>query len=146
MRNILIPIFPNPDNLWLVMHGTQLAERIGGKVYVLEIKSPRDSGGREISGDMVSEGCGFKHEKKQKEVKSEYYCVRGNFFQECLKIIEEKKIDCVVLTIPRDEENIRQVVKLVRHLKARGICRVELVKKLKKDGGYVSHVLTHSGK
>ncbi len=112
---------------------------------MVEIKFPTDSGETDILREVGKKGFSC-NQKKQKEVKSEYCCVRGNFFEECLRIIEKKRIDWVILTIPRKEEHMREVVRLLKHLKAKGICRVELVKKTKKDGSYVSHVFTHSGK
>ncbi len=113
---------------------------------MVEIKLPTEMGETDIFDSLGENQWHFK-QKTQKEVKSEYCCVRGNFFEQCLKIIEEKRIDWVVLTIPREEKYMREVVKLLRYLKDKGICRVKLVKKIKKDGGgYVSHVFTYSGK
>ena len=129
MQKILVPIFSTETDLWAIVHGSQLVERINGKIYLLEfIEEDKKKKHRKFKDEYKSRGDELFN-LKTKEGNNVHIRVKGDFFKTCINFIMQERIDLVVLSIPHKAVHIKKVIDLVRFVKAKKLCNVELVKK-----------------
>ncbi len=132
MERILVPVTRGKQDILLIIHGMQLAERIGGTIYILEIDQREGGGtkGRSSAAQRLTDGgSAWAANVQRKEVKSEYFQVKGEFCDEILKFCNRYRITNLVLDVsPVGKiETPERMLKMINSLKNRKGCRVELV-------------------
>lgn len=132
MKRILVPIFSKEPNFWASVHAMQLSERIDAKVYLMEFIE--DDSASSKDNTYVSRDCGYLKflNLNKKEGKNVHIRVNGNFLTKCTKFIAEHGIDLVVLSIPNKTQYRHWVLDLIKTINKQKLCRVEIVKKIKK--------------
>ncbi len=129
MKRILIPIFYRDTNLWTIVHGSQLVERIDGKIYILEyIQENKEDVYTKPTDNIVARGKDLINHKT-KEENYVHIKVRKNFLKTCIDFIVQEKIDLLVLSIPNNSSYLKKTIELIRIVKGRNLCNVKLVKK-----------------
>ena len=140
MERILVPVVTGGQNIWLIIHGMQLAERIGGSVYILEINQ---DGGDSAAQAVTVESKKIMERSRtktanvyKKEVKSEFFQVNGEFCDEILKFCEQFKITNLVLAMTplNKKETPTKILEMINTLTNGKNCRVELVGKKQQRG------------
>ncbi len=129
MKRILIPIFYRDTNLWTIVHGSQLVERIDGKIYILEyIQENKEDVYTKPTDNIVARGKDLINHKT-KEENYVHIKVRKNFLKTCIDFIVQEKIDLLLLSIPNNSSHLKETIELIRIVKGRNLCNVKLVKK-----------------
>ncbi len=132
MERILVPVITGGQNIWLIIHGMQLAERLGGTVYILEIDQVENGSTEGICAGPNRLPTGNKAlaaRAHKKEVQSEYFLVKGEFCDEIVKFCDRYSITYLVLELApagRKEAPAR-ILEMINTLKNSRNCRVELV-------------------
>ncbi len=132
MERILVPVVTGGQDIWLIIHGMQLAERIGGTVYILEIDQSDDNAVDGIPAGLKPLKTGNKAwavKAHKKEVKSEYFMVKGDFCDQVVKFCNLYRITNLVLELTpvSKKETLARMVKMINTLKDGRRCQVELV-------------------
>jgi hypothetical protein len=133
MERILVPVISGGQDIWLIIHGMQLAERIGGTVYILEIDQSGNGSPEGVPAagpkKLTTEGKAWAARAQKKEVKSEYFLVKGDFCDEVVKFCKRNRITNLVLELSPvgKKETPAQMLKMINILKRSYCCRVELV-------------------
>jgi K+-sensing histidine kinase KdpD len=132
MERILVPVVTDGQNIRLIIHGMQLAERIGGTVYILEIDQSECTSTENVHQGpnrqmTVSKALAATAHKK--EVKSEYFLVKGRFCDEIIKFCDRYSITNLVLELTPicRKESPARILEMINILKDKKNCRVELV-------------------
>jgi K+-sensing histidine kinase KdpD len=132
MERILVPVARGKKDIWLIIHGMQLAERIGGTVYILEIdqfgegrKKNTSSAAQRVTGGE----SGWAANTGRKEVKSEYFQVKGEFCDEIMKFCRRYRITNLVLDLtPVGKiETPERMLNMINSLKNSNGCNIELI-------------------
>jgi hypothetical protein len=110
----------------------QLAERIGGTVYILEIdQSDCSSCENVLKGPnrLTTGSKALAAKAHKKEVKSEYFLVKGKFCDEIMKFCDRYLITNLVLELTPSSriQTPARLLEMINTLKARRNCRVELI-------------------
>jgi hypothetical protein len=139
MERILVPVASGRQDIWLIIHGMQLAERIGGTIYILEIDySDGDSQKNSSFGAKrsTSGGGAWAASTQRKEVNSEYFQVKGDFYDEILKFCHRYRITNLVLDMTPigKKETPEKMLKMINTLKQSRGCRVELIRRKHQRG------------
>jgi|GEM_PF-2662815 len=132
MERILVPVMKGRQDIWLIIHGMQLAERIGGTVYILEIdQSEAGSPGKIAAGPkrLTTGSMAWAARAQKKEVKSEYFQVKGEFCNEVLNFCSQYWITNLVLELTpvTKKETPAKILQMINTLRNSKSCRVELV-------------------
>lgn len=134
MERILVPVVAGKKDIRLINHGLQLASRIGGLVFILEIDQAEDGIENETvlipklaphpDGSLAAQSF-------EEEVRREYFQVRGDFCTEVMRFCLQKHISTLVLEIaPAGRKaSPSSLLKMISSLQVKKICRVELVGK-----------------
>ncbi len=128
MKKILVPVMAGKKNIWLIIHGMQLARRIRGKVYILEIEEDEN----QKSSGMEERIRSWNIINTQKKgVTSEYFYVTGKFSEEILKFSKRHKINTLVLELlpKKTKGTAKELIEFINKLRKQGDYRVELVSK-----------------
>ncbi|MBT8763425.1 universal stress protein [Desulfohalobiaceae bacterium Ax17] len=133
MEKILVPIWPNQDDIWVTVHGMQLARRINAQLFLLEFLDSKqtthtlpDNNG----GDRAVIIKSLVMDAKKGGVRSVYYNVNGEFHTEVIKYIKEHNISIVVLELPERKvgKHANDILMLVKKLMETNECKIEFVK------------------
>lgn len=134
MERILIPVTSDNQDILLIIHGMQLAERIGGTIYILEID--RSGTFTEKNSSFGSQrstkrGAAWAAGKQRKEVKSEYFQVRGDFCEEIMNFCHRYRITSLVLDLTHigKFEAPDKILKMINSLKKVRGCGIELIRR-----------------
>jgi hypothetical protein len=133
MEKILVPIWPNQDDIWVTVHGMQLARRINAQLFLLEFLDSKqtthtlpDNNG----GDRAVIIKSLVMDAKKGGVRSVYYNVNGEFHTEVIKYIKAHNISIVVLELPERKvgKHANDILMLVKKLMETNECKIEFVK------------------
>jgi len=133
MEKILVPIWPNQDDIWVTVHGMQLARRINAQLFLLEFLDSKqttltlpDNNGGERAVVIKS----LIMDAKKGGIRSVYYKVNGEFHTEVIKYVKAHNISIVILELPERKgcKYTDDILMLVKKLKETNECKIELVK------------------
>lgn len=132
MERILVPVARGKQDILLIIHGMQLAERIGGTIYILEIDQTEEVSKKSNSSaaQRLTDGSGaWAANVQRKEVKSEYFQVKGEFCNEVLNFCSQYWITNLVLELTpvTKKETPAKILQMINTLRNSKSCRVELV-------------------
>lgn len=136
MEKILVPFWVDEEDIWIVVHGMQLAKRIGGKLFLLEIVDNSlallETVGNRQAGDIGPHSAlalrSIALDTNKKGVCCEYVQVKGDFCAEIVKFVQEQGINTVVLQMPGKRQRADAVLNLVHCLKEVANCKIELLR------------------
>jgi len=135
MEKILLPIWEGIEDIWIIVHTMQLTKRVGGKLFILEVRGSTRYQSEEKKGNGNILFRIRSMDPKQREVSWEYFQVKGDFFTEIIKFIKKEGIDTVVLELPQkgSRQSPDSILDLVNRLKSQYNCKIELVRKSSKQ-------------
>ena len=139
MERILVPVVTGGQNIWLIIHGMQLAERIGGTVYILEIDQSDGSSTENVlkrPNRLTTGSKALAANAHKKEVKSEYFLVKGEFCDEIMKFCDRHLITNLVLELApaNRKQTPARILEMINTLRAQRSCRVELIGRKQERG------------
>ena len=129
-----MPVGAGEKDIWLIVHGLQLASRIGGLVYILEIDQTENGiadGAVPMPQPLPQVEGLIAAQKFEEEVRREYFQVRGDFCTEVMRFCVQKQITTLVLEIVSAGRQVSpsSLLNMISSLQAKKVCRVELVGK-----------------
>jgi hypothetical protein len=132
MRKIVVPIVLGEKEIWSVVHGLQLAGRVGGSVTVLEIdvsKKGLQQSADATSARQIAMRRFWAQQAKKKEVSYDYVQVKGKFCDEVYHYCNRHSYTTLVLEMSMIGKNTTPtaVLKMVDTLQSKNICKVELL-------------------
>lgn len=139
MERILVPVVSGRRDTRLIIHGIQLAERIGGTIYILEIDHLEEGSPAPTfpaSRQQNHEGASLTAKSGGEESRCEFFQTRGEYCDEIINFCSRFRITNLVLdlTSAGKRETPVRMLEMINSLKQRLGCRVELIgKKHKKD-------------
>ena len=133
MERILVPIWPEQDDIWVTVHGMQLARRINGQLFLLEFLDSKQTTRTLPDNNVHDRGDIVKSlvmDAKKGGVRSVYYKVNGEFYTEVLEYIKAHHITIVVLELPERKggKYAGDILMLVKQLRETNECKIEIVK------------------
>ncbi len=133
MERILVPIWPEQDDIWVTVHGMQLARRINAQLFLLEFldrKQTTHTLPDNNVGDRADIVKSLVMDAKKGGVRSVYYKVNGEFYTEVLEYIKAHHITIVVLELPERKggKYAGDILMLVKQLRETNECKIEIVK------------------
>jgi len=133
MKRIMAVLEAGETNLWSAVHAINLAQRLGGKVFILRIL-PSEKSGKSV--ELQEERKGVLQERlealieqgRSQAVSVDYHIAHGSYEDELVRFIREIQIDILVLPAPhlfRYGQRHKEISpESIRH---RVNCRIELV-------------------
>ncbi|WP_457572237.1 hypothetical protein [Desulfovulcanus sp.] len=133
MEKILVPIWPEQDDIWVTVHGMQLARRINAQLFLLEPldrKQTTHTLPDNNVGDRADIVKSLVMDAKKGGVRSVYYKVNGEFYTEVIEYIKANNITIVVLELPerKGSKYADDILMLVKKLMETNECKIEVVK------------------
>lgn len=134
MERILVPVGAGEKDIRLLIHGLQLASRISGLIYILEIdqtKSVFTSEAVSLPKPVPQMERLMAAQTFEEEVQCEYFQVSGEYCQEVMRFCLQKQITTLVLGIAPADRHVSpsSLLQMISSLQAGKVCRVELVGK-----------------
>jgi nucleotide-binding universal stress UspA family protein len=133
MERILVGMDPVSASLWAGLHALSLAKRINASVcflFVLDPETPSDTGKMHKNPEVeVKKRVGqFAEQAQAEKIVVDYYVTEGNYENELIRLIQEKRITLLVLGAPsgRGVATVRFSTFLER-IRHRVNCRIEVV-------------------
>ena len=133
MKRIMAVLETGDTNLWSAVHAINLAQRLGGKVFILRVFPLEKSGEglplpeerkgvlQERLEDLIEQG-------RSQAVSVDYHIAHGSYEDELVRFVRETEIDILVLPAPdlfrRGQRHKEISLESIRH---RVNCRIELV-------------------
>ena len=105
MKRIMAVLEASETNLWSAIHAINLAQRLGGKVFILRIfpsEEKREGGAsqEELNGMLQQRLEDLIDEARSQAVSVDYHIAFGSYEDELVRFIRETKIDILVLISP----------------------------------------------
>ena len=134
MERILVPVGAGQKDIKVTIHGLQLASRIRGVMYILEIDQTDNgiaSEAVELPKPLPQLDRLFAAQTFEKEVRCEYFQVRGDYCTEVMRFCLQKQITTLVLEIAPASRKASpaSLLQMIGSLQAKNVCRVELIGK-----------------
>jgi nucleotide-binding universal stress UspA family protein len=133
MKRIMAVLEASETNLWSAIHAINLAQRLGGKVFILRIfpsEENRESGTsqEERNGMLQQRLEALIEQARSQTVSVDYHIAFGSYEDELVRFIRETKIDILVLISPHlVAPGRRQRAISLENVRHRVNCRIELV-------------------
>lgn len=134
MERILVPVGAGEKDIRVIIHGLQLAGRIGGLVYVLEIA--RQVNGMTDTSVLIPKPVPLSQrpitaKTFKEDIQCEYFQVKGDFCAEVMHFCLQKQITTLVLEIAPASRlaSPSSLLQMISSLQAKKICQVELIGK-----------------
>lgn len=117
-----------------ILHGLQLAHRIGGQLSILEIDQVESL----VVDGVVSTPKTLQlmedlpvAQTFEEEVRCEYFQVKGDFYAEVMRFCLQRQITTLVLEISSVSRKAspNNLLQMIGFLQAKKVCRVELIGK-----------------
>lgn len=134
MERILVPVNAGEKDIRVTIHGLQLASRISGVMYILEIdQADSNTAGEAIVSPkpLPQLDSLFAAQTFEEEVRCEYFRVRGDYCTEVIRFCLQKQITTLVLEIGTASRKVSpsSLLQMISALQAKKVCRVELIGK-----------------
>jgi len=133
MKRIMAVLEASETNLWSAIHAINLAQRLGGKVFILRIfpfDEKREGGAsqEELNGMLQQRLEDLIDEARSQGISVDYQIAYGSYEDELVRFIRETKIDILVLIAPHlVAPGRRQRAISLESVRHRVSCRIELV-------------------
>ncbi len=133
MKRIMAVLEASEANLWSAIHAINLAQRLGGKVFILRIfpseENREGKASQEESNGMLQQRLeALIEQARSQAVSVDYHIAFGSYEGELVRFIRETKIDIMVLIAPHlVTPGRRQKAISLESVRHRVNCRIELV-------------------
>jgi K+-sensing histidine kinase KdpD len=133
MENVLVPVIAGGKDIWLVIHAMQLATRLEGNLYILEVdskvasKADRSGATEREVGATVRPS--WTTSTEEKEGRSAYFHAQGEYCEEILKFCSQHRVTTVVLELAPANSLVSPgaIRAMVRSLQSKNGCHIELI-------------------